>query len=898
MWTTAEIRQTFLEYFRERDHKIVPSSPLVPHQDPSLLFTNAGMVPFKNYFTGLEVPPYLRATSSQKCVRAGGKHNDLENVGYTARHHTFFEMLGNFSFGDYFKEEAIEFAWHFVRKVLNLPKDRLLVTVFHTDEEAARLWHKIAGLGEDRLLRIKGSDNFWSMGDVGPCGPCSEIFFDHGPAVPGGPPGSPDAEGDRFVEIWNLVFMQYEQLASEEGAPGKDKAPQRKDLPKPSIDTGCGLERLAAVLQGKHTTYDCDLFRHLIQACEDVSQVKAAGDTLVSHRVIADHLRASGFLIADGVMPSNEGRGYVLRRILRRAMRHASLLGCQEPLLYKLVPALISEMGAAFPELNRGEALITQTLQAEEDRFRVTLGKGLKLLSQASAHLSDQGELPGDIAFRLYDTYGFPLDLTQDILRQEGKTVDVKGFEEAMQHQKEEARGSWPKGRLPASGEIWPSLSRELTATAFLGYHVTHAEGSLQALVLNDQAVSKVEGTDQHFFFVCHQTPFYAESGGQVGDTGTASTSGGATVRITNTIKQGSTLFVHEALLIQGTLAVGDTLHLCVDAQRRQQIKAHHSATHLLHKVLRDTLGDHVVQKGSLVAPDRLRFDFSHRGPLTRDQLASIEAQVNSLIRGNTDTQTRLMTPQEALDTGAMALFGEKYGEEVRVVFMGGDSSSPSSKQSIEFCGGTHVDRTGDIGTFKILLETGVAAGIRRLEAVTGEGAEAYMRDQEALLKTLSERFKTNVAGLLPKVEQLLESHKALTQEVKKLQKKLSDPRVENGPSQESEQIGDVTLISRSLKGVRAKELKPLADQLRQSHPEGVIALAGEYEGKASLVVSLSPDLVSRGSAIDLVKVGAAVVGGQGGGGRPDMAQAGGPAGAKIHEALHAIRDALKHFDS
>ena len=885
MWTASDIRQTFLDYFRDNGHDVIASSPLVPHHDPTLLFTNAGMVPFKNYFTGLETPAFSRAVSSQKCVRAGGKHNDLENVGYTARHHTFFEMLGNFSFGNYFKEEAINFAWDFVHRVLNLPKDRLLITVFHTDDEAARLWTKIAGLRENQLIRIKGADNFWSMGETGPCGPCSEIFYDHGPSVPGGPPGSPNEDGDRFVEIWNLVFMQYNQQSGQNGQPGL-----RLDLPKPSIDTGSGLERLAAVLQGVHNTYDTDIFQHLIKTSESVVGDQATGKALFSHRVIADHLRASGFLIADGVMPSNEGRGYVLRRIMRRAMRHAYLLGCKEPLMHKLVPALVGQMGTAFPDLHRAEPLMIQTLKAEENRFRATLGKGLKLLSEASEKINNRGELPGNIAFKLYDTYGFPLDLTQDILRAEGKTVDESGFTSAMARQKEDARANWSGSGDKTSEAIWFDLSQKISPSEFLGYTATKGEGIVEALVANEKSVSEITA-GQSFFLVCNQTPFYAESGGQVGDTGTAislSPQGDeARLTILGTTKKGNNLFVHEALLEEGCLKTGTVLSLCVDKKRRDRVAANHSATHLLHKVLRTYLGDQVVQKGSLVTPDRLRFDFSHEGPLTPDQLIHIDSEVNRCIRENTQTQTRIMSPQEALETGAMALFGEKYGEEVRVVFMG-DTTLDSSHASVELCGGTHVERTGNIGTFKLVSETGVAAGIRRLEALTGQDAEKYSRTQEALVKNLSRRLKTTPEGLPEKVNQLLEDRKHFEGEIKILRQKIAGGGSSNSHGPES--VAGIPFIGRTLEGVPGKDLKALSDQLRQTYPNSVIALVSEDGGKASLVVSLNKDLASKMNAVEIVRAGSAAVGGKGGGGRPDMAQAGGPDGTKVHKALEAIK--------
>ncbi|MCE2950817.1 MAG: alanine--tRNA ligase [Alphaproteobacteria bacterium] len=885
MWTVSKIRRHFLEYFQNLGHEIVPSAPLVPHNDPSLLFTSAGMVPFKNYFTGAQVPAHPRATSAQKCLRAGGKHNDLENVGYTTRHHTFFEMMGNFSFGDYFKEEAITFAWNLVHKELALPKDRLLVTVYVDDDEAATLWQKIAGLSSDKILRISGSDNFWAMGDTGPCGPCSEIFYDHGPSIAGGPPGSPDQDGDRFVEVWNLVFMQYEQYLDENGAA------HRKNLPKPSIDTGSGLERLSAVLQGVHNNYETDLFKSLIAASESFSGVKASGDALVSHRVIADHLRACSFMIADGILPSNEGRGYVLRRILRRAGRHAYLLRHQEPFLAKLVPTLLTEMGEAYPELVRANALIEETMAQEEDRFRQTLGRGLKLLSQETEGLSKGGVLPGDVAFKLYDTYGFPLDLTQDILRGEGKTVDTDGFDAHMERQKEEARAHWVGSGAKADERLWFEVLAENGPTDFLGYTTLAAQGTLQALV-RDGAFALEAVTGEEIFFVVNQTPFYAESGGQTGDTGQAHTQN-AVLEIHNVTKAGDGLFVHHGRVVSGTLRKGDALTLEVDGARRARIKANHSATHLLHKALRGHLGEQVTQKGSLVLPDRLRFDFSYNEPLTADDLQKVEDEVNAIIRRNTAVGTKLLSTKDALETGAVALFGEKYGDEVRVVSMGDEDRT--APYSVEFCGGTHVERTGDIGFFKIVAQTSVAAGVRRLEAVTGEGALFYVRDKMTLLETLGARLKVAPDQVVPRLDALLEDRKRLEKEIKDLQRKLaSGGGAGDAASSGPEMVAGVPFITRFLPDVPPKDLKSIVDQLRAKEPLGVIALLAVMDGKSSLVVGVEAALSQKISAVELVRAGANALGGKGGGGRPDMAQAGGPGTDEPRAVFEALKKTIE----
>ena len=881
--TTSDIRTAFLDYFGANEHEIVSSSPLVPHNDPTLLFTNAGMVQFKNVFTGLEKRPYSRATTSQKCVRAGGKHNDLENVGYTARHHTFFEMLGNFSFGDYFKDIAIELAWNLVTKEFGLPQEKLLVTVFSEDDQAAELWKKIAGLPEDRIIRIPTSDNFWSMGDTGPCGPCSEIFFDHGDQIPGGPPGSPDEDGDRFIEIWNLVFMQYEQIDAD----------TRNELPRPSIDTGMGLERVAAVLQGKHNNYDIDLMRHLIEASAQESGVDPDGDHQASHRVIADHLRASSFLIADGVLPSNEGRGYVLRRIMRRAMRHAHIMGCQDPLLWKLVPSLIDQMGKAFPELERAGALVTETLKLEETRFKETLGRGLRLLEDETAKLAEGEALDGEVAFKLYDTFGFPLDLTEDVLRGQGRPVDTAGFDVAMERQRSEARKSWTGSGSAADESVWFDIRENRGATEFLGYTTESAEGAIVALVVDGAAVdSAAMGTD--VAVVTNQTPFYGESGGQQGDAGIIRADG-ADVTITDTLKKVGDLHVHIGSVTRGTLSVGDTATLEVDHARRESLRAHHSATHLLHEALRRRLGDHVTQKGSMVAPDRLRFDISHPKAIEAADLREIEREVNARIRLNSPVDTRLMTPDEAIESGAMALFGEKYGDEVRVVAMGGDED----RFSVELCGGTHVGRTGDIGFFHIVGESAVGAGVRRIEALAGATADAYAIDREELLGRAALELKTTAEDVPARVASLLEERKKLEREVTDLRRKLAtgggggDKDGGGGAGGDVIEIGGVKYAPRKLDGMPAKELKSMADEIKKQIGSGVTAIVSVDDGKASIVVGVTEDVMEKISAVDLVRIGSAALGGKGGGGRPDMAQAGGPDGSAAQAALDAIAAAI-----
>lgn len=879
MQTANDIRKVFLDFFAQNGHEVVASSPLVPHNDPTLMFVNAGMVPFKNVFTGMETRDYTRATSSQKCVRAGGKHNDLENVGHTARHHTFFEMLGNFSFGDYFKDDAIDLAWKLITKDYGIDPNRLLVTVYHTDDEAFDLWKKIAGLPDERIIRIPTSDNFWSMGDTGPCGPCSEIFYDHGDHIAGGPPGSPDEDGDRFVEIWNLVFMQYEQQANGD----------RIDLPKPSIDTGMGLERIAAVMQGVHDNYDIDLMRALIEASANATNSEPDGEHSVSHRVIADHLRSTAFLIADGVLPSNEGRGYVLRRIMRRAMRHAHMIGATEPVIYKLFPALQAKMSGAFPELNRAEALITETLKLEETRFKKTLDRGLKLLDDATAEMTDGGVLDGDTAFKLYDTYGFPLDLTQDALRAKGIGVDEDGFKTAMDQQKAAARASWSGSGQAATEELWFDIKDAIGASDFLGYKTETAHGQVTALVMNGERVDEACAGDE-VMVVCNQTPFYGESGGQMGDIGTLHDDG-VKVEITDTQKKLGDITVHVGKVIEGTLKVGDEVALNVNHGHRAATRANHSATHLLHAALRMELGDHVTQKGSMVSADRLRFDISQPVAVTAEQIADVELMVNGQVRANTDVTTRLMAPEEAVEAGAMALFGEKYGDEVRVVSMGTENEGGAKEFSVELCGGTHVNRTGDIGLLKIVSEGAVAAGVRRIEALTGAAAVAYMEAQEAALQAAATVLKSSPADVPMRVQQLVDERKKMEREIADLRKKLASGGASGGT--ETKDIGGVTFAPKLLEDVSGKELKGLADDIKAQIKSGVVALVAVADGKASLVVGVTEDLTATISAVDLVRAGSAVVGGKGGGGRPDMAQAGGPDGDKAQAALDAIEAAL-----
>ncbi|RWQ05076.1 alanine--tRNA ligase [Mesorhizobium sp.] len=881
-----EIRSTFLDYFRKEGHEVVASSPLVPRNDPTLMFTNAGMVQFKNVFTGLEKRPYSRATTAQKSVRAGGKHNDLDNVGYTARHLTFFEMLGNFSFGDYFKERAIELAWNLITREFGLKKDKLLVTVYHTDDEAAGYWKKIAGFSDDRIIRIPTSDNFWAMGDTGPCGPCSEIFIDRGEHIWGGPPGTPEEDGDRFLEFWNLVFMQYEQVTKDE----------RIDLPRPSIDTGMGLERMASILQGVESVFETDLFRHLIEVASSALGRGPDADTVASFRVIADHLRSSCFLVADGVLPSNEGRGYVLRRIMRRAMRHAQLLGAGDPLMWRLVPALVREMGQAYPELARGEQMITETLKLEETRFRKTLVRGLGLLSEATEKLGAGDMLDGETAFKLYDTYGFPLDLTQDALRQRNISVDLAGFTNAMEQQKAEARKSWAGSGEAATETVWFPVREKNGASEFLGYETEQAEGLIQALVSDGKIVDSAAKGDA-VAVVVNQTPFYGESGGQVGDTGVISGEG-FSIEISDTQKKADGLFVHLGKVADGTVDTGASVELKVDHARRSRLRANHSATHLIHEALREVLGTHVAQKGSLVAPERLRFDISHNKPISPDELEEVERMANEIVVQNSPVTTRLMSVDDAIAEGAMALFGEKYGDEVRVVSMGTGLHGAKANRpySVELCGGTHVRATGDIGLVRIVSDSAVAAGVRRIEALTGEAARKHLDEQDKRLKAAAAALKISPADVPARVEALLDERKKLEKELTEARKKLAlGDRSPAGVPAENETIAGVGFLGKAVSGVSPKDLKPLADAGKKSLGSGIVVFVGAGEdNKASVVVGVTDDLTGRFSAVDLVRVASAALGGQGGGGRPDMAQAGGPDASRAEDAIAAVKAALE----
>ena len=883
MTSTNDIRRSFLDYFGANGHTIVPSAPLVPHNDPTLMFVNAGMVPFKNVFTGLESRPYSTATSSQKSVRAGGKHNDLDNVGYTARHHTFFEMLGNFSFGDYFKEQAITHAWTLLTKEWGLSPERLTATVYHTDDEAFDLWKKIAGLPEERIIRIPTKDNFWAMGDSGPCGPCSEIFYDHGDHIWGGPPGSPEEDGDRFVEIWNLVFMQYEQEANEIVS----------ELPKPSIDTGMGLERIAAVLQGVHDNYDTDTFRALIEESGALTKTATDGAFKASHRVIADHLRSTSFLIADGVLPANEGRGYVLRRIMRRAMRHAHIIGAKEPLMHRLVGSLVSEMGGAYQELVRAQPLIEETLLREETRFRQTLEKGLKLLDEATGDLAEGDTLPGETAFKLYDTYGFPYDLTEDALRSRGLTVDRAGFDGAMAEQKAAARAAWKGSGEKASDEIWFDIAEKAGNTEFIGYSSTEGEGEVLAIV-KDGVNFDSATAGETVTIITNQTPFYGESGGQMGDAGTISSQSGLVADVEDTAKPLGRLHAHRAKIGAGSVKLGDTVHLSVDVSRRDRIRANHSATHLLHAALRNQLGAHVTQKGSLVAPDRLRFDFSHPEALTHGQIATIESQVNEQIRHNEAVTTRLMTPDDAIAAGAMALFGEKYGDEVRVLSMGrGDANS----YSVELCGGTHVRATGDIAIFKIVSESAVSSGVRRIEALTGEAARLWLSDREDRLRQSAATLKTTPEEVPARITALVEQSRRLERELAEAKKALALGGAGAGGAGAQaagpEKVGAINFIGQVIEGLDPKELRGLVDQNKAALGSGVSAVLAVVDGRASIAVGVTDDLTATISAVDLVRAGVEALGGKGGGGRPDMAQGGGPDGDKAQTAIESVKAAL-----
>ncbi len=880
MTSTNEIRRSFLEYFGSNGHDVVQSAPLVPYNDPTLMFTNAGMVPFKNVFTGLETRANPRATSSQKCVRAGGKHNDLDNVGYTARHHTFFEMLGNFSFGDYFKEQAITHAWTLLTREWGLPKDKLLATVYHTDDEAAELWKKIAGLSDDRIIRIATKDNFWAMGDDGPCGPCSEIFFDHGDHIWGGPPGSPEEDGDRFIEIWNLVFMQFEQTAGEITG----------NLPKPSIDTGMGLERIAAVMQGQHDNYDTDTFRALIAASESLTGVRAEGETQASHRVIADHLRSVSFLLADGVLPSNEGRGYVLRRIMRRAMRHAHLLGAKQPLMHRLVPALVAEMGAAYPELGRAQPLIQETLEREEVQFRRTLANGIKLLDEATAELGEGDALPGETAFKLYDTYGFPYDLTEDALRARGIGVDKDGFDAAMAQQKAAARAAWKGSGQAADSEVWFDIAERVGATEFTGYTATTGEAQVVALVKDGAEVQSAAAGDA-VTVITNQTPFYGESGGQTGDAGTITGADGLTIAVSDTAKPLGRLHAHNGTVAAGSIKVGDVVKLDIDVARRDAIRANHSATHLLHAALRNRLGAHVTQKGSMVAADRLRFDYSHPTALTAEDIAAIEAEVNAEIRANDPVVTRLMSPDDAIEAGAMALFGEKYGDEVRVLSMG---RVAEKAYSVELCGGTHVRALGDIGVMRIVSESAVSSGVRRIEALTGEGARQWLVAREEALKGAASLLRTTPDDVETRVAALLDERKKLERELAEAKKALALGGSGGAKAEAAdEDVGGVKFSGQVIDGLDAKELRGLLDAAKQRLGSGVAVIVAVNDGKASIAAAVTDDLTGKVSAVDLVRAGVEALGGKGGGGRADMAQGGGPDGTKAADAIAAAKAVL-----
>ena len=880
MHSTNDIRRSFLDYFSAHGHEAVPSAPLVPYNDPTLMFVNAGMVPFKNVFTGLETRAAPRAASSQKCVRAGGKHNDLDNVGYTARHHTFFEMLGNFSFGDYFKEQAISHAWTLLTTEWGLSADRLTATVYHTDDEAFSLWKKIAGLPDHRIIRIPTSDNFWSMGETGPCGPCSEIFYDHGDTIPGGPPGSPNEDGDRFIEIWNLVFMQYEQVDAD----------TRTSLPRPSIDTGMGLERIAAVMQGVHDNYDIDTFRALIAGSESLTGIPAQGAHRASHRVIADHVRSTSFLLADGVLPSNEGRGYVLRRIMRRAMRHAHLLGAADPMMHRLVPLLVTEMGQDYPELARAQPLIEEVLEREETRFRQTLDKGLKLLDEATEGLAEGDSLPGDTAFKLYDTYGFPYDLTEDALRARGIAVDRTGFDAAMGMQKAAARAAWKGSGAASDAELWFDIAEREGATEFTGYTSTSGEGRVVALVRDGATILSAKAGED-VLVITNQTPFYGESGGQAGDAGIITSLGDLKITVSDTSKPLGRIHAHHGRIQSGNLAVGDIVSLEVDVARRDAIRANHSATHLLHAALRNRLGAHVTQKGSLVAAERLRFDFSHPKALSPEDIAAIEAEVNAEIRANDTVVTRLMSPEDAIEAGAMALFGEKYGDEVRVLSMGRGAALPFS---VELCGGTHARALGDIGVFRIISETAVSSGVRRVEALSGEAARQWLVTREESLKNLAALLKSGPDEVEARVAALMEERKRLERELAEAKKALAlGGSSSDAAGPQDEQVNGIIFAAQILEGLDPKELRGLLDEAKKRIGSGVAAFCTINQGRAAFAVAVTEDLVARFSAVDLVKAGVEVLGGKGGGGRPDMAQGGGPDGSMAADAIAAVKAKL-----
>lgn len=884
--TVQDIRNEFLGFFKDKGHEVVRSSSLMPDNDPTLMFANSGMVQFKNVFTGVETRPYKRATTAQKCVRAGGKHNDLDNVGYTARHHTFFEMMGNFSFGDYFKEDAIAFAWEMVTKRLDMDTRKLLVTVHSSDEEAAGIWRKVAGFSDSKIIRIDTNDNFWMMGDTGPCGPCSEIFYDQGETMAGGPPGSPDQDGDRFLEFWNLVFMQYEQEPDGKGGYN------RKPLPKPSIDTGMGLERTCALVQGKFTNYDIDLLRSIIEHVAELTGVSPEGPMAAAHRVIADHLRATSFLMADGVMPSNEGRGYVLRRIMRRAMRYAHMLGAKEPMIYKLVPTLVAKMGDAYPELKRAEALITETLKNEETRFKRMLETGLSMLEDETAKISAGSKFPGAAAFKLYDTYGFPLDLTQDALRGKSIEVDTHAFNKAMEEQRTKARAAWSGSGDAGTEKLWFEILDKTGPTEFLGYETENAEGVVAALVKDGKTVDSVKAGDD-VRVVVNQTPFYGESGGQVGDTGIIRTAEGAEIEISDTKKMLGKIFVHVGKVTKGSVKKGGTVELRVNHDRRTNIRANHSVTHLLHEAMRLTLGDHIAQKGSLQDAGRTRFDVSQPNPISAEQLRVIETQVNDQIRANTEVITRVLPLDDAMESGARALFGEKYDDEVRVVSMGTNRPGQNIPYSVELCGGTHVKRTGDIGMFKIVSESAVSAGVRRIEAIVGKALEEHVREKESMILDVATTLKSSPNEITSRVKTLMEDKKKLEQEVSNLRRQMATGGGAGTAAPEIKTFGAVKFTSRILPGFPAKDLKPMVDDLKKTLGSGIVTLIATDDGKASIIVGVTDDLTKTYSAVDLVKVGAEAMGGKGGGGRPDMAQAGGPNGAAANDAVAAIEKAL-----
>lgn len=893
MKTVNEIRNTFLKFFEDKGHEIVASSSLVPQNDPTLMFTNAGMNQFKDVFTGKETRPYNRATTSQKCVRAGGKHNDLENVGYTARHHTFFEMLGNFSFGDYFKEDAIAFAWELVTKEFQLPADKLCVTVHSSDEEAAEIWKKVTGFADHKIIRIPTDDNFWRMGDTGPCGPCTEIFFDHGEHIWGGPPGSPEEDGDRFIEIWNNVFMQYEQIDAD----------TRIDLPAQSVDTGMGLERIAATLGGSHDNYTIDIMRSLIEHSADLTGIEADGDMAASHKVIADHIRASSFLMADGVMPSNEGRGYVLRRIMRRGMRHAHLLGAQDPLMYKLFPTLLGKMGEAFPELKHAESLIVSTLEMEEKRFKTTLDRGLKILDEEKGKVASGKQFPGDIAFKLYDTYGFPLDLTQDALRSDGIEVDVAGFDLCMFHQREQARKAWRGSGDTDIEKTWFDLLDELEATEFLGYEIEESEGKICAIVESNGELTEEAKKGDQVSILTNQTPFYGESGGQVGDTGVIIGSEGE-FEVSETQKRLGSLIVHVGKVTKGNLKKNDSVQMKLDKNRRTSIRSNHSVTHLMHEALRKVLGDHVTQKGSLQDDQRTRFDISHPKGVSKEEIAKVEEIVNEEIKADTEVVTLPSVPlEEAREMGAMALFGEKYGDEVRVVKMG--RTEGNQVFSIELCGGTHVKKTGEIEKFKITSESALSSGVRRLEAKTGARVDEYMQEKQQKQEDRIKKLKADIVikenelkalGEENLVEWKNDDEDNLVYHLKSLQKQISKLQLKKGvqiSDDEIQDIGSFKFVGKVYEDRKPKDLKPMADDLKAKLGSGVIVLISTDGGKASIVVGVTEDLTERFSAVDLVRIGSQALGGKGGGGRPDMAQAGGPDASAANDAVSAIEKAL-----